>query len=85
MRDLEPTLDRPVHKPFKAYDLGYFHIDVKYLPQMPDESARCYLFVAIDQLTFVQIKPHKMATAACAFLSALLRAVPCLVRTILTE
>ncbi|NDV12989.1 transposase family protein [Crenobacter sp. HX-7-9] len=63
-----------MHKPFKAYDPGYFHIDVKYLPQMPDESARRYLFVAIDRATrwgFVQIKPHKT--------------VPCHIRTILTD
>jgi len=26
-------------------------MDIKYLPQMPDESARRYLFVAIDRAT----------------------------------
>lgn len=51
LRDLEPTPSRPVYKPFKAYDPGYFHVDVKYLPQMPDETARRYLFVAIDRAT----------------------------------
>lgn len=88
LRDLEPTPNRPTHKPFKAYDPGYFHIDVKYLPQMPDETARRYLFVAIDRATrwvFVQIKPHKTAAAARAFLSALQKAAPCHVRTILTD
>ena len=25
LRDLEPTPDWPVHKPFKAYDHDYFH------------------------------------------------------------
>lgn len=34
---------------------------------------------------FVQIKPHKTAAAARAFLSALQKAAPCHVRTILTD
>ena len=31
--------------------LAYVHVDIKYLPQMPDESQRRYLFVAIDRAT----------------------------------
>ena len=30
LRDLKPTVPRPAHKPFKAYEPGYLHIDVKY-------------------------------------------------------
>ena len=41
---------RPTHKPFKTYEPGYLHVDVKYLPQMQDETRRRYLFVAIDPL-----------------------------------
>jgi hypothetical protein len=37
-------------KTFKDYEPGFIHIDIKYLPQMPDESARRYLFVAIVKL-----------------------------------
>jgi hypothetical protein len=37
------------HKTFKAYEPGYLHMDVKYLPQMADEQKRSYLFVAIDR------------------------------------
>ncbi|MDE1556271.1 IS481 family transposase, partial [Comamonas aquatica] len=33
------------HKPFKAYEPGYVHVDVKYLPQMHDEDKRRYVFV----------------------------------------
>ena len=36
-------------KPFKAYDPGFVHVGVKYLPQMPDEDHRQYLFAAIDR------------------------------------
>jgi hypothetical protein len=38
-------------KTFKDYEPGYIHIDIKYLPQMPDETSRRYLFVAIDRAT----------------------------------
>lgn len=31
----------------KAYEPGYFHLDVKYLPQMTDEARSRYVFVAI--------------------------------------
>ena len=36
-------------KPFKAYEPGYVHVDVKYLPLMHDEDKRHYVFVAIDR------------------------------------
>ena len=55
-----------MHKAFKSYEPGYVHMDVKYLPQMQDESSRRYLFVAIDRATrwvFVQLKSNK--TACC--------------------
>jgi hypothetical protein len=38
-------------KTFKDYEPGFLHVDIKYLPQMPDESSRRYLFVAIDRAT----------------------------------
>lgn len=75
-------------KPFKAYEPGYVHIDVKYLPQMQDEDHRRYVFVAIDRATrwvFIAIKAHKTAAAAEAFLSALRKAAPFKIRTILTD
>ena len=55
---LKPQEPVVVHKAFKSYEPGYVHMDVKYLPQMQDESSRRYLFVAIDRATrrvFVQI------------------------------
>jgi hypothetical protein len=36
-------------KGFKEYAPGFIHIDIKYLPRMPDETSRCYRFVAIDR------------------------------------
>ncbi len=36
-------------KTFKDYEPGFVHVDVKYLPHMPDETAHRDLFVAIDR------------------------------------
>ena len=38
-------------KTFKGDEPGFLKLDIKYLPQMPDEAARRYLFVAIDRAT----------------------------------
>jgi transposase InsO family protein len=63
-------------------------VDIKYLPQMPDESGRRYLFVAIDRATrwvFVQIKASKSASAAKAFLNAAHKACPIKITKLLTD
>ena len=75
-------------KAFKAYEPGYVHVDLKYLPQMADEATRRYVFVAIDRATrwvFIQIKSNKTAAAARAFLNAVHKAAPFAVRTLLTD
>ena len=75
-------------KPFKAYDPGYLHVDVKYLPQMADEGKRRYLFVAIDRTTrwvYAEIFADKIAVAAHRFLHHLHKAFPVRIRTILAE
>ena len=41
---LKPKEPSQPHKVFKTYEPGCIHIDVKYLPQMPDETSRLYLF-----------------------------------------
>jgi hypothetical protein len=64
---------RPKHKAFKACEPGHLHVDVKYLPQMADESSRRYLFVAIDRATH------------WVFNRDLERACPIRIRTVLTE
>ena len=64
------------------------HVDVKYLPQMQDETKRRYLFVAIDRATrwvFVQIKGNKTAASARAFLHALHKACPIQITRVLTD
>jgi len=88
LRDLKATEPRPKHSGFKAYEPGYIHIDVKYLPKMADESSRRYLFVAIDRATrwvFVRVYNSKTAANARRFLRDLERACPIRIRTILTD
>ena len=85
---LKPKTPQEPHKTFKSYEPGFLHIDVKYLPQMQDETSRRYLFVAIDRATrwvFVQIKNHKTAAAAHAFLKAVHKACPLKIQKILTD
>ena len=85
---LKPAEPKEAHKAFKSYVPGYLHMDVKYLPQMQDETKRRYLFVAIDRATrwvFVQIKPAKTAASAKAFLRALHKACPIKITRLLTD
>jgi transposase InsO family protein len=73
---------------FKAYEPGYLHIDVKYLPQMPDETQRRYLFVAIDRATrwvYTEIRPNKTAASARRFLKALHARCPVKIQYVLTD
>ena len=88
LQDLKPKALRPAHKLFKAYEPGYLHVDVKYLPQMADEERRRYLFVAIDRATrwvFVRIYTAKTAANARRFLRDLDRAAPMKITRVLTD
>ena len=85
---LKPTTPQEPHKTFKSYEPGYLHMDVKYLPQMADETRRSYLFVAIDRATrwvFVAIKKDKTAASAKAFLNAVHKACPLKIIKLLTD
>ncbi len=88
LRDLQAKDFRPKHKAFKAFESGYLHVNVKYLPQMADETPRRYLFVAIDRATrwvFVRVFKSKTAANARRFLRDLERACPVRIRTVLTD
>ena len=84
----KPSPESSPAKPFKAYEPGYVHIDVKYLPQMADEPSRGYVFVAIDRATrwvFIAIKRRKTAAAARSFLNEVSKAAPFVIHTVLTD
>ena len=85
---LRPKTPAEPHRAFKAYEPGFLHLDVKYLPQMADETTRRYLFVAIDRATrwvFVRIMPAKTAANARRFLRDLHRACPIRIAKILKD
>ena len=72
----------------KDYAPGFVHVDVKYLPQMADESRRTYLFVAIDRATrwvYLEILPDKSARSAKGFLKQLIKKAPFIITKVLTD
>jgi transposase InsO family protein len=75
-------------KTFKDYEPGFVHIDIKYLPQMPDETRRRYLFVAIDRATrWVYFRTYRdqSEVSSTDFLRRLKGAAPMKIKTILTD
>jgi transposase len=49
--------DKPVRKKFKAYPLGYFHIDIA---EVRTEQGKLYMFVAIDRTSkFAFVELHE--------------------------
>jgi IS30 family transposase len=81
----EVTGDKPAKKKFKAYPIGYFHIDIA---EVHTEEGRLYLFVAIDRTSkFAFAQLHEKATRRVAgdFLRALIAVVPYKIHTVLTD
>lgn len=77
--------DKPVKKKFKAYPIGYFHIDIA---EVQTEEGKLYLFVAIDRTSkFAFVELHERATRANAteFLRRVIEAVPYKIHTVLTD
>ncbi len=90
LKELSPQEEhakKPV-KTFKDYVPGFVHVDIKYLPQMPDQTHRSYLFAAIDRATrwvYLEILPAKTATQAKRFLERLIVKAPFKVEKVLTD
>ena len=64
------------------------HVDIKYLPQMPDESSRRYLFVAIDRATrwvYFRIYRDQSDASSADFLRRLQRTAPMKIVKLLTD
>ena len=75
-------------KTFKDYEPGFVHVDIKYLPQMPDETSRRYLFVAIDRATrwvFLHIYGDMTDKSSVDFLRRLKLASPIKIIKLLTD
>src|SRR5919202_132411 len=82
---------RRSHSRFKAYDLGFVHVDVKHLPKLrtqDGQSRKRYLYVAIDRASrFVHlaVKDDETERSAVAFLKEAIRAFPFQVTHVLTD
>jgi transposase InsO family protein len=77
--------ERPARKKFKAYPIGYFHIDIA---EVRTEQGKLHMFVAIDRTSkFAFVELHERATAAISkeFLLRLIAAVPYRIHTVLTD
>jgi hypothetical protein len=91
LRDLITVLEGETpaaKKTFKDYEPGFLHIDIKYLPQMPDETARRYLFVAIDRATrwvYMEIYADQTDSGSVNFLSKVKAACPIKIIKLLTD
>jgi len=77
--------DKPARKKFKAYPIGFFHIDIA---EVQTAEGKLYLFVAIDRTSkfaFAQLVEKANRVTASAFLVALIKAVPYKIHTVLTD
>jgi len=91
LRNLVATAEREKVTPkktFKNYEPGFIYIDIKYLPPMPDETSRRYLFVAINHATrsvFIHIHGDMTEASSFDFLHRLKLASPIKISKILTD
>ena len=82
-----PEVDggKPAKKTFKAYPLGYFHVDIA---EVQTAEGKLYIFVAIDRTSkFAFVELHRKAgkMAAAAFRRNPIAAVPYKVHIVLTD
>jgi transposase InsO family protein len=77
--------DKPARQPFKRYPIGYFHIDIA---EVRTDEGKLHLFVAVDRTSkfaFAQLHPAATVQVATDFLSAVIKAVPYKIHTVLTD
>lgn len=81
-----PQKEKEKAKKFKAYEPGYLHMDVTYLPKF--NGKKSYLFVAIDRATrtlFYEIYQNKTAQNTEDFMDQCLEFFPFEITHILTD
>jgi transposase InsO family protein len=77
--------DKPTKKKFKAYPIGFFHIDIA---EVRTEEGKLYLYVAIDRTSkfaFTRLVDKANTVTAREFLDALVAAVPYKIEIVLTD
>jgi transposase-like protein len=81
-----PVIEKEKAKKFKAYEPGYLHMDVTYMPKFNKMGS--YLFVAIDRATrimFYEIYDHKTAESTDDFFDKCINFFPFAPSHILTD
>jgi transposase InsO family protein len=73
-----PKADREKPKRFKAYEIGYFHLDIA---ELHYDSGKAYLFVAVDRTSKLVFARKATKLVALGFL----KAVPYRIHTVLTD
>ena len=77
--------DKPKTTRFKAYPIGYFHIDIA---EVSTEEGKLYLFVAIDRTSQVRLRQAAREGDAAdrgSLPRDLVEAVPYKIHTVLTD
>ncbi|UWF59418.1 IS481 family transposase [Brucella sp. 2716] len=80
-----PKTDQEKPKRFKAYEIGYFHIDIA---ELRYEGGKAFLYVAVDRtskIVFARIYRKATKLAAAGFLKAFVKTVPHKIHTVLTD
>jgi len=80
-----PDVKAEPKKKFKAYPIGYFHIDIA---EVRTEDGKLYMFVAIDRTSkfvFVELYEKAGKMNAAKFLRHLVEACPYKIHTVLTD
>ena len=79
-----PKADQTKPKRFKAYEIGYFRIDIA---ELRHEGGKAFLFVAVDRtskIVFARIYRKATKLVAAGFIKALVKTVPYKIHTVLT-
>ena len=82
---VEPVPPGAAKKPFKAYAIGYFHLD---FTEVRTAEGKQYLYVAIDRtskLAFAELVDQATVATAVAFWQRAIQAVPYRIHTVLTD
>jgi transposase InsO family protein len=77
--------DKPARKKFKAYPIGFFHIDIA---EVQTAEGKLYLYVGVDRTSkfaFAWLADKATTVTARAFLDALAAAVPYKIAIVLTD
>lgn len=76
--------DKPAKKKFKAYPIGFFHVDIA---EVRTEQGKLHMFVAIDRTAGSPVELHEKAPTAISkeFLLRLIATVPYRIHTVLSQ